>query len=136
MEKKILLLSVRFSSIRPVMAVSRTGVTLENEKLFWGIPDPGIAWGRSEITFWAKEVIALLGITLRTPLALNGARHVTPLIVWVVEGSKISPWKTGLLLSQGLMAPVGVGVVPNRAEKSPCRSAALGIVLTLVAPCF
>src|ERR1700747_1362909 len=132
MEKNNLSLSDIFWSMRPVIAVSKMGVTIVNLKLFRGIPDPGIAEGSKAITFWAKVVIALLGITFSAPLLLNGARQVTPPMVCVVEGSKISPWKTGLLLSQGLVAPVGVGVCPNKAEKSPWRSAALGIVVTLV----
>src|SRR5438093_11677767 len=82
--------------------------------------------------FWAtllSVVILLLG---------KAVRHCTPFTVFVVEGSKIWPWRIGMP-SHGLMIGFGGASLssragPSRLEKSPSRSAAVGMVLILAEP--
>ena len=82
--------------------------------------------------FWAT----LLSVVILLPG--NAVRHCVPLTVFVVEGSKIWPWRIGVP-SQGLMTGFGGASLsssagPSRLEKSPCRSAAVGMVLIFAEP--
>src|SRR6266567_2579062 len=82
--------------------------------------------------FWATL------LNVGTLLLEKAVRHCTPFTVFVVEGSKIWPWRIGVP-SHGLITGFcGVSLSssagPSRLEKSPCRSAAVGMVLMFAEP--